>query len=264
MSQLPQIQILERPSPNMAPGRRGWKPDIIVCHTTDGHFPGSVNWVMNPASQVSYHFMVSQSGEVFQCVDIKNTAWANGTSNSGTRNDNRHSRLDAVRGRAVNANLYTVSIGFEGRHVYTRGALSPRQLTAAAALIRHIRAEVFRIWADEISLDCDHIVDHMDIAPLWRPNCPGVKFPFDDIILMAQMTCLQSIPAFVPGHVPDTWAQDAWLWAIESLRMDGTRPRDNITRQEVMTLLHRLYGAFKAMSENQSLNCPEEPPCVTV
>jgi len=38
------------------------------------------------------------------------------------------------------------------------------------------------------------------------------------------------------------WAADGWLWAIEALGMDGTRPRDNITRQEVMTLLHRMHN----------------------
>ena len=260
MSQLPQIKIIGRPSPNMNTGRRGWVPDIVVCHITDGHFPGSINWVTNPASQVSYHFMVSQSGEVFQCVDIENTAWANGTANSGARNDSRHSLLDAVRDRAVNANLYTISIGFEGRHVYTKGALSPKQVTAAAALICHIRAEVFLTWGAEIPLDRAHIVGHTDIAPLWRPNCPGVKFPFDDIILMAQMVSLQPMPN--SSHELDPWAIDAWAWAMDNLRMDGTRPRDNITRKEVMTLLYRLYRllggpAYQRTEETEAV------PCVT-
>ncbi|MCL2579721.1 MAG: N-acetylmuramoyl-L-alanine amidase [Oscillospiraceae bacterium] len=38
------------------------------------------------------------------------------------------------------------------------------------------------------------------------------------------------------------WAADAWLWAMEALQMDGTRPTAQITRQEVMTLLHRLFN----------------------
>ncbi|MCL1843328.1 MAG: hypothetical protein FWF79_05905 [Defluviitaleaceae bacterium] len=40
------------------------------------------------------------------------------------------------------------------------------------------------------------------------------------------------------------WAVEGWGWAIEALRMDGTRPRDGITRQEVATLLHRFYKPF--------------------
>ena len=49
-------------------------------------------------------------------------------------------------------------------------------------------------------------------------------------------------PQIRPGHEPAVWAHDAWLWAMQNLEMDGTRPRDNITRQEVMTLLHRFYN----------------------
>ena len=253
MLQLQRERIIERPSPNFNVGRQRWTPDIIVCHITDGHFPGSVNWVTNPASQVSYHYMVSQAGEVFQCVDIKNTAWANGTANSGGNNDNRNSLLAAVRDRMVNANLYTVSIGFEGRHLYTRGAMSPKQLEAAVQLVCHIRAEIFRIWGMEVPLDRKHIVSHTDIAPRWRPNCPGSKFPFDEIIQKAQLACLQKEKSvFVSGHIPDTWAADAWAWAMTELRMDGTRPRDNMTRQEVMTLLYRLY---KLQSESEELQC---------
>ena len=50
------------------------------------------------------------------------------------------------------------------------------------------------------------------------------------------------VPRIRPGHEPATWATESWLWAMEHLNMDGTRPRDQITRQEVMTLLHRFYN----------------------
>ena len=36
------------------------------------------------------------------------------------------------------------------------------------------------------------------------------------------------------------WAHDAWIWAIENLNMDGTRPRDFITRQEFTVLAKRI------------------------
>ena len=165
----------------MTRGRQGHIPDIIVCHITDGAFPGSISWVTNPQSQVSYHYMVSRAGDITQCVDIRNTAWANGTNNNGTR-DNRHSRLAAVRDRRVNANLYTVSIGFEGRHSETRGALTPEQTSAAVFVIELIRDEVKNIWNKKIPVSRDNIVGHTCITPLHRPNCPGDLFPFDRII----------------------------------------------------------------------------------
>jgi hypothetical protein len=39
-----------------------------------------------------------------------------------------------------------------------------------------------------------------------------------------------------------SWAVDSWIWGIENLGLNGLRPQDNITRQEVMLLLHRLYN----------------------
>ena len=47
----------------------------------------------------------------------------------------------------------------------------------------------------------------------------------------------------------EPWAVEAWLWAIDNSITDGTRPRDNITRQEVVTLLHRLLNLLKIGSD---------------
>ena len=40
---------------------------------------------------------------------------------------------------------------------------------------------------------------------------------------------------------PAEWAAEAWAWAKAMGLMDGTRPTDNITRQEVAVMLKRLY-----------------------
>ena len=46
--------------------------------------------------------------------------------------------------------------------------------------------------------------------------------------------------------MPAGWAADAWAWAKAMELMDGTRPTDNITRQEVAVIVWRLYQAAKA------------------
>jgi len=43
---------------------------------------------------------------------------------------------------------------------------------------------------------------------------------------------------------PSSWAQGAWEWGIVNGLTDGTRPRDSITRQEVITLLYRFFSRF--------------------
>ena len=177
------MNIAHRPSPNHAAGRQGHAPDIIVCHITNGSFPGSIDWVANPASKVSYHFMVSRAGDVTQCVDVADTAWANGTSMAA--GDSRHSRnssLAIVRDRGANANLYTVSIGFEGVHGKTNGRLPPAQVDAAARLIGHIRSEIRRLFGSDMPAARTHVVGHFEITPLTRPDCPGADFPFGEIL----------------------------------------------------------------------------------
>jgi len=45
------------------------------------------------------------------------------------------------------------------------------------------------------------------------------------------------------GKVSDTpsqWAKDAWEWAQKEGYLDGTRPKDNITREELAAVLERL------------------------
>jgi N-acetyl-anhydromuramyl-L-alanine amidase AmpD len=129
--------------------------------------------------------MVSKNGMVTQCVNIRDTAWANGTSGNSNVTDNRsnaHSPLATIRERNINANAISISIGFEGRFHETGGALTPQQFNAAIELYAHIRNEVKNIWGAIIPIDRNHIVGHHEITPRTRPNCPGPRFPFDKII----------------------------------------------------------------------------------
>ena len=58
----------------------GWAlrwPDAIVLHYTgmrDG--PSAIDWLCNPASQVSCHYVVSESGDIIQLVPEERTGLA--------------------------------------------------------------------------------------------------------------------------------------------------------------------------------------------
>lgn len=158
--------------------RKGHKPDMIVCHITEGSFSGTIAWLKNPSSFVSSHFVVAKDGRVTQLVDIEDAAWAQGLSITSIPK----ARLRTVRSRGVNPNLYCISIEFEGIYDEKKGALTKAQKSSAVDLIKHIRAEVKRIYDLDIPADREHIVGHSDINPVGKPNCPGEMFPFDAII----------------------------------------------------------------------------------
>jgi len=160
-------------------GRQGHTPDFIVCHTTGGSFTSAINTIMNSANQVSYHYVVARDGAVTQLVRLIDTAWHAGTTNNGGNADNRHSTIATVRDRQVNANLYTVGIGFADM---ANGNASPQQVDTAVALISHIRDEVRRIYDFEIPMTRTNIIGHNETTPRTRAFCPGVNFPFNEII----------------------------------------------------------------------------------
>jgi len=230
---------------------------MIVCHITEGAFDGTVSWITNPISQVSYHFVVAQDGRIVQAVDITNMAWANGTTTNGDNRDVRHSPLQVVRDRRVNANLYTVSIGFEGRLAQTNGALTPAQLEAGGWLIAHIRDEIGRSYNrtdDAFPFERSHIVGHHEITPRTRPSCPGPQFPFDEILRQLNESISEplepeapNIPPedaspFITGHEPSNWARESWAWAIGNGLTDGTNPRNPATREQLMAIIHRYHN----------------------
>jgi len=245
------MNITKQKSPNFNRGRQGHVPDMIVCHITEGGFDGAVSWLANPVSRVSAHFVVAQDGRITQMVEIADTAWANGTNNDRNSNLwNGFSTLKAVRERAVNANLYTISIEHEGRFAETNGVLTPEQLDATTWLVAHIREEVQRLYGEELPPARQHIVGHNEITPRSRPNCPGADFPFDEII--RRLSEDESEPEVSPpstSNEPSRWAKEAWEWAVSVGLTDGTNPRSPATREQVMQLFynyhHRVHHLHK-------------------
>ena len=258
------MQITRRMSPNRSIGRQGWRPDVIVCHITEGSFDGTISWILNTKSQVSYHFIVARNGKVVQTVDISNTAWANGTTRNGDNRDSQYSPLHTVRDRGVNANLYTVSIGFEGRFAQTQGSLTPEQLKTAIWLIPHIREEIHRLYSVRgvlFPLDRNHIVGHHEVTPRTRPNCPGLEFPFDAIVQLLYNTPSEALEPEEPslplndtvptdtvqlssGSHPSEWAREAWEWGFQNNLTDGTNPQEMPTREQVMQILFNYHKSI--------------------
>jgi N-acetylmuramoyl-L-alanine amidase len=91
-----------RQSPNISKGII-IKPEGIVLHHTAGSYQGSVSWIMNPISKVSYHCVVDLNGNYTTLAHDNQRAWHAGISSfNGRKNCN-----DFMLGIAVSGDTNT-------------------------------------------------------------------------------------------------------------------------------------------------------------
>jgi N-acetyl-anhydromuramyl-L-alanine amidase AmpD len=55
-----------------------------ATHGTAGDAQPSLNWLTNPASTASVHYLVDRQGTVYQLVNEANAAWGNGIPEQGS------------------------------------------------------------------------------------------------------------------------------------------------------------------------------------
>jgi N-acetyl-anhydromuramyl-L-alanine amidase AmpD len=144
-----ELQIDHRPANALNYGdRRGSKVDMVIVHSTQGacsdekKAQAAINWFADPDSQASAHYVIDQTGRIFQCVDEAQAAWHAGNSRYNRR-----------------------SVGIE----CAGDCYDPRMWTPAlmASLVSLV-ADVCRRL--KIPPDRDHIIGH-DTVP--DPRNPG-------------------------------------------------------------------------------------------
>jgi len=182
------------PSPNFS-SREGRKIIAIVDHITAGAFPGCLDWLKNPASQASAHYIITKLGRIIQLVKEGDKAW-----HANPANKPNWTLYDGT-----NPNLYTIGIEHEGQ---TGDAFTEAQYQSTLFLHKELTLKY------GIPIDTDHIIGHYRIDSVNRPNCPGSGFPwdrlFDDLkggpvtILRAPELLRGSAPAPIapPTHAP--------------------------------------------------------------
>ena len=146
--------------------RKGYKPEAIVIHISEGNRKSVINWLLTPASQVSYHYLICKNGDIIQFVEEKNTAW-----HCGYIKNPKWSLLK----KGVNPNYYTIGIAFEG---FDDEQLTLPQLLIGAWLLSKISA------ARGIYLDLEHVIPHNWINS--SKICPGAGISLDCLLWIAQ------------------------------------------------------------------------------
>jgi len=145
-----------RPSPNHGERRDGIGPDTIILHYTGMESAkGAEDWLCDPRSQVSSHYLVYEDGSVVQMVPEKARAWHAGKSFW-------HGETD------LNSRSVGIEIVNPGHDLgYTD--FPDIQIDAVISLCRDIMGR----W----SIPRNRVLAHSDIAPS-RKIDPGEKFPW--------------------------------------------------------------------------------------
>jgi len=145
-----------RRSPNFGERKSSGEPDMLILHYT-GMPTGkaALDWLCNPASEVSAHYFVEEDGAIVQSVQEKCRAWHAGRSFWQGDTD--------INSRSIGIEI--VNPGPDGGYP----DFPDRQIAAVIALCRDILSR-HRIPAA-------HILAHSDVAP-GRKIDPGEKFPW--------------------------------------------------------------------------------------
>ena len=137
-----------RPSPNFGARAEGVATDLIILHYTDMATAGAaIDWLCDPVSQVSAHYVVAEDGRITQLVAETDRAW--------------HAGVSSWRGRG-NCNDDSVGIELEGLEGQPFDEPQYETLASLCAAI----AQHYPIA---------HIAGHEHIAP-GRKQDPGAGF----------------------------------------------------------------------------------------
>lgn len=142
------------PSPNIEPRRNGRRPDMLLLHYTGmDECSKAIEWLANPESKVSCHYVVAEDGAVTQMVTEDMRAWHAGQSFWAGETD-----------------INSCSIGIEIHNVGHTGGYPDFPEAQMAALER--------LCVDIVSrhgIPSGRVLAHSDVAPS-RKIDPGEKF----------------------------------------------------------------------------------------
>lgn len=145
-----------RPSPNFGERRERLRPEIIILHYTGMETgQGAEDWLCDPASEVSSHYLVHEDGRIVQMVREHDRAWHAGKSFW-------HGVTD------INSRSIGIEIVNPG-HAFGYMPFPKRQIRAVIELCRGI--------VGRHQIGPEMVLGHSDVA-VGRKVDPGEKFPW--------------------------------------------------------------------------------------
>ena len=187
-------------------------PEFIVVHNTanDASAKNEIAYMLGNNNKVSYHYAIDDK-EVIQAIPETRNAWHAGDGNGpGNRK----------------------GIGIEICYSKSGGSRFIQAEKLAAKFIAKKLKE--RKW------DISKVKKHQDFSGKYCPH-RTLDLGWQRFLNMVQ-TELNKLNEVVKvdKKKPSSWAKEAWEWAKKEGYLDGTRPKDLITREEMVIVIKRL------------------------
>lgn len=191
-------------------------PQGIVVHNTAGASSARAEAtnMLNNNSAVSYHVIADES-EVIELVPFSRNCWHAGDGSNGFANRNLIG-IEIARSMDYSDDKYDRA---EANAVEYLAWVCVQYGWTSANLHQH------NWYSDTL---CPHrLKDHWNT---FKRKVDGRIAEINE----------NSAPQAPDKNEPSKWAKDAWAKAHEMGLMDGTRPHDNVTREELAAVLVRL------------------------
>lgn len=199
-------------------GKRTSPIEYIVIHYTANlgdTAKNNADYFAREVVKASAHYFVDES-EVWQSVPDDRIAWHCGGGMQGSAGH-------AYYGKCKNANSIGVEICMQDK----QGKIRQASIDRAAQLARELMAKY--------DVPADRVIRHYDVT--------GKMCPAPMVTDAARWTAFKKsleVTTVASSNTPASWAKDAWDKATKAGVMDGTRPTEPVTRQELAVILSRL------------------------
>lgn len=146
-------------SPNFDDRPSQIRPDLIIIHYTGMEkVKEALTRLCDPASKVSAHYLIDQTGRTYQLVDDQKRAWHAGVSYWQGKRD-----------------INGISLGIEldnTGHEFGLPPYPPAQIDSLLLLLAHL--------SQKYHIAKERIIGHSDVAPM-RKIDPGEHFPWSTL-----------------------------------------------------------------------------------
>lgn len=209
------IQNLVSPSKYKVKCPYTMDPEFIVVHNTanDASARNEVTYMISNNNQVSFHYAVDDK-EIVQGIPENRNAWHAGDGANGQGNRK----------------------GLSIEICYSRSG-GQRFINAEKLAAKFIAYKLH-----EKGWGIDKVKKHQDFSGKYCPH-RTLDMGWQRFLNMvnAELNKLKGDDNMADKNTPSPWAKEAWEWAKKEKITDGTRPKDDMTREEMVTMLYRYH-----------------------